>query len=114
MAKTKTKPDSKLYDKLRDSGVRKKVAGQVADALPRKGNKKPSKAAKVANELSAAADSIRDRTGGGSRKRRRRLRKPLDPGRPRPLRDAPRRVKGQNTGEGLTTGNTAVAPEAPD
>ena len=70
MAKTKTKPDSKLYDKLRDSGVRKKVAGQVADALPRKGNKKPSKAAKVADRLSAAADSIRDRTGGGSRKRK--------------------------------------------
>ena len=70
MAKTKTKPDSKLYDKLRDSGVRKKVAGQVADALPRKGNKKPSKAAKVADQLSAAADSIRERTGGGSRKRK--------------------------------------------
>ena len=70
MAKTKTKPDSKLYDKLRDSGVRKKVAGRVADALPRKGKKKPSKASKVANELSAAADSIRERTRGGSRKRK--------------------------------------------
>ena len=70
MAKTKTKSDSKLYDKLRDSGVRKKVAGQVADALPRKGNKKPSKAEKVADKLSAAADSIRERTGGGSRKRK--------------------------------------------
>jgi hypothetical protein len=70
MAKTKVKPDTKLYDKLRDSGVRKKVAGQVADALPRKGNKKPSRAAKVADQLAAAADSIRDRTGGGSRKRK--------------------------------------------
>ena len=70
MAKTKVKPDTKLYDKLRDSGVRKKVAGQVAEALPRKGNKKPSRATKVADQLSAAADSIRDRTGGGSRKRK--------------------------------------------
>ncbi len=70
MAKTKTKPDTKLYDKLRDSGVRKKVASQVADALPQKGNKKPSRAEKVADQLSAAADSIRDRTGGGSHKRK--------------------------------------------
>jgi hypothetical protein len=70
MAKTKTKPDTKLYDKLRDSGVRKKVASQVAGALPRKGNKKPSRAEKVADQLAAAADSIRDRTGGGSRKRK--------------------------------------------
>ena len=48
MAKTKVKPDNKLYDKLRDSGVRKKVAGRVAEALPRKGDQKPSRAAKVA------------------------------------------------------------------
>jgi hypothetical protein len=69
MAKTKTKADKKLYERLRDSGVRKKVASRISEALPTKGPHKPSKAHKVANELSAAADSIRERVGGGSRKR---------------------------------------------
>jgi hypothetical protein len=65
----KTKSDKRLYQRLRDSGVRKKVASGVSDALPAKGSKKPSKAHKLADELSAAADSIRERAGGGSRKR---------------------------------------------
>lgn len=69
MAKAKTKPDKKLYETLRDSGVRKKIAGRVSEALPSKGRKKPSKADRIADQLSAAADSIRDRTGSGSRKR---------------------------------------------
>jgi hypothetical protein len=88
MAKTKVKPDAKLYDKLRDSGVRKKVAGQVADALPRKGNKKPSRAERVADQLNAAADTIRDRTGGGSRKRKAAAKKAA---RSRKAKDAKRR-----------------------
>jgi hypothetical protein len=65
----KTKADKSLYGKLRDNGVRKKVANRVSEALPIKGSKKPSKAHKIADELSAAADSIRERAGGGSRKR---------------------------------------------
>ena len=69
MAKTKAKRDKRLYDRLRDSGVRKKVANRVSEALPVKGSKKPSAAHKIADELSAAADSIRERAGGGSRKR---------------------------------------------
>lgn len=68
MAKAKTKPDKKLYETLRDSGVRKKVAGRVSEALPSKGAKKPSKAELVADQLSAAADSIRDRTGSGRKR----------------------------------------------
>lgn len=70
MAKTKTKRDANLYAKLRDSGVRKKVANQVAESLPRKGKKKPSTADRIADQLHGAADSIRERAGGGSHKRK--------------------------------------------
>jgi hypothetical protein len=69
MAKTKTKPDGKLYSKLRDSGVRKKIAARAAEALPAKGLKRPSRAQGIANELTKAADAIKERAGGGSRKR---------------------------------------------
>lgn len=69
MAKAKAKPDEKLYEKLRDSGVRKKVASKAAKAVPSKGRGKPSRAQSIADELSEAADSIRKRAGGGSRKR---------------------------------------------
>ena len=65
----KTKADKKLYTRLRDSGIRKKVAKGVAEAIPAKGQKKPTMAHRVADELTAAANSIRDRAGGGSRKR---------------------------------------------
>jgi hypothetical protein len=63
----KTKADKKLYTRLRDSGIRKRVAKRVAEAIPAKGQKKPTKAHRVADELTAAANSIRDRAGGGSR-----------------------------------------------
>jgi hypothetical protein len=69
MAKTKTKPDTQLYTRLRDNGVRKKIAARAADALPTKGSKSRSKAESIADDLTRAADSIRDRVGGGSRKR---------------------------------------------
>ncbi len=65
----RTKPDKKLYDRLRAGGVRKKVASRVSEALPSKGAKKPTQASRAADELSSAADSIRKRVGGGSRKR---------------------------------------------
>jgi hypothetical protein len=69
MAKAKSKADKNLYGRLRDSGVRKKVAKRVSEAVPIKGSKSPAMAHRVADELSKAADSIRDRVGGGSRKR---------------------------------------------
>lgn len=65
----KTKRDKRLYSKLRDSGVRKKVASRVSEALPAKGAKQPSRAHRIADELADAADVIRERAGGGSRKR---------------------------------------------
>lgn len=69
MAKTKKKSDKHLYDVLRDSGVRKKTASRVAQALPAKGSKSPTKANRIADQLHTAADSIRERAGGGSSKR---------------------------------------------
>ena len=65
----KTKPDKDLYGRLRDSGIRKRVAKLVAEAEPAKGRKKPSRAHRVAAQLTAAAETIRERAGGGSRKR---------------------------------------------
>ena len=68
MAKARSS-DKNLYDRLRDSGVRKKVAKRVSKAAPSKGSKEPAVAHRIADDLSNAADSIRDRVGGGSRKR---------------------------------------------
>jgi len=65
----KTKRDKDLYERLRDNGLRKKAAKRVSEALPSKGSKSPAAAEKVADELSGAVDTIRDRVGGGSRKR---------------------------------------------
>ena len=65
----KTKPDKGLYSRLRDNGVRKKTAKRVSEALPSKGAKSPAAAQKVAIQLRDASDAIRDRVGGGSRKR---------------------------------------------
>ena len=67
MAKTKANND--LYGRLRDSGIRKRVAKLAAEAIPAKGQKKPARAHRVADQLSAAAETIRERAGGGSRKR---------------------------------------------
>ena len=69
MAKTKIKPDEKLYDRLRSSGVRKKVAAKVSDALPQHGAPQPGLARRAAADLSSAADEIKDRVKGGPKKR---------------------------------------------
>ena len=69
MAKTKSTPDKNLYERLRDSGVRKKIARRASEALPLKGSKQPTKANLIADQLTKAADAIREGAGGGSRKR---------------------------------------------
>jgi hypothetical protein len=66
MAKT----DKKLYDKLRDRGVRKKVADRVAKAATDAGSKTPQPARKAIDDLTAAAAEIKDRVGGGPAKRK--------------------------------------------
>jgi hypothetical protein len=65
----KTKPDKDLYGRLRSSGIRKRVAKLAAEAVPAKGQKKPNRAHQLADQLTAAAETIRERAGGGSRKR---------------------------------------------
>jgi hypothetical protein len=65
----KTKVDKNLYGRLRASGIRKRVAKLAAEAVPAKGQKKPARAHQVADQLSAAAETLRERAGGGSRKR---------------------------------------------
>jgi len=65
----KTKPDKKLYDSLRSSGVRKKVAGKVSEALPKRGSSKSKPARQAAADLSTAVDEIKDRVKGGPQKR---------------------------------------------
>ncbi len=69
MAKKKSKPDRKLYESLRDSGVRKKVAAKVSEALPKGGAPKSKPARKAAADLTAAADKIKNRVTGTSSKR---------------------------------------------
>ena len=65
----KTKPDTKLYKRLRARGVRKGVAKRLADSLPRQGSAKSKPARRAADELSAAVDEIKDRINHGPRKR---------------------------------------------
>lgn len=67
MAKTKT--DKKLYENLRASGVRKKVAKTVSEALPKSGSSKTAPARQAAAKLSSAAEEIKDRVSGGPAKR---------------------------------------------
>ena len=65
----KGKPDKKLYDSLRSSGVRKKVAERVSEALPKSGSSKSKPARKAVADLSSAVDEIKDRVKGGPEKR---------------------------------------------
>ena len=69
MAKTKLKPDKKLYENLRSGGVRKKVAKRVSEALPKSGSSKTKPARKAAANLGSAADEIKDRISGGPKRR---------------------------------------------
>ncbi len=70
MAKKKRKSDNKLYESLRDSGVRKKVAAKVSEALPKGGAPKPKPARKAAADLTAAADKISKRVTGKTSSKR--------------------------------------------
>jgi hypothetical protein len=65
MAKT----DKKLYDRLRDRGVRKGVARKVSSAVGDAGSKTPKAARRAVGDLTAAAAEIKDRMEGGPKKR---------------------------------------------
>jgi hypothetical protein len=69
LAKSKSRPDKALYDRLRNSGVRKKAARQVSRALPRKGSPSAKGAERIANDLNKAASDIKDLITRGPQKR---------------------------------------------
>ena len=69
MAATKTKPDKKLYKRLRSRGVRKGVAKRLADSLPRQGSAKTKPAQRAIDDLSSAVEEIKGRLNHGPRKR---------------------------------------------
>jgi len=61
----KTRADKKLYDRLRDSGVRKRAAKLASRAKPMT----TTAAEKLAEGLEEAADVIRKQAGTGTNKR---------------------------------------------
>ena len=71
MAKTKRR-DQDLFGRLRSSGLRKKVARQMADAAKTaRGRKKPPKAVRgVLDDLKSLTAEIEDRVTGGPAKRK--------------------------------------------
>lgn len=69
MAKSKSKSDKNLYDRLRSSGVRKRVAKEVSKLQPDKDNPQMKAARRAATDLNKAADDIKDLVTGGPQKR---------------------------------------------
>jgi hypothetical protein len=69
MPKASTKPDKKLYKRLRSNGVRRKVAARVVEALPMNAAAKASPARRAAADLTTAVEEIKDRVTGGPQKR---------------------------------------------
>jgi hypothetical protein len=69
VAKSKSRPDKALYDRLRSSGVRKKAAKQVSRVLPGKSSPSTKAAERIANDLNKAASDIKDLISRGPQKR---------------------------------------------
>ena len=69
MAKSKSKRSDDLYTRLRESGVRKKVAKQVSSALPDRDNPNIKAVDRIADDLGSAAAEIKDLITGGPQKR---------------------------------------------
>jgi hypothetical protein len=71
------KADKDFFDRLRSSGLRKKVARQVADATSSaRGRSKPPKALRgVLDDLKSLTSEIEDRVTGGPGKRKATARK---------------------------------------
>jgi hypothetical protein len=67
------KADKKLYDSVRGSGVRKRVARQIAESAPKaeqgQTGKAPDLLRKTAKDLRAVAETLEDRANGGRAKR---------------------------------------------
>lgn len=69
MAKTK-KIDKKLFNRVRDLGVRKRTAREVAEAVKGSGKAAPKVARKASADLAGAVAEIQDRMSGGPAKRK--------------------------------------------
>jgi hypothetical protein len=68
MAKT---TDNELFDRLRASGLRKRAARDLSNALGSATSSRPSKAAQSAiGELRSLVDELEDRASGGPAKRK--------------------------------------------
>jgi hypothetical protein len=65
----KSKQDE-LFDRLRASGLRKRVARTLADATTRTSKNTPKGVKKVTSDLRAMASEIEDRVTGGPAKRK--------------------------------------------
>jgi hypothetical protein len=66
----KTKPNKKLYSRMRASGVRKKIARQLSE-LPShasRGNKAPKPLREAVDRLEATVTELRDHSRRGKRK----------------------------------------------
>ena len=68
-AKSKSKADKNLYDRLRDGGVRKRVAKEVSKLRPEKDDPQMKAARRAAADLNLAVDDIKDLITGGPQKR---------------------------------------------
>jgi hypothetical protein len=64
------KRDKGLYDRLRASGIRKKVAASVADAAGTGGTKSKKVIGGAADDLRSLASDLEDRARGGPAKRK--------------------------------------------
>ena len=64
------KRDKGLYEQLRDSGLRKKTAGRIADAAGTGGNKGKKALQSAVSELRNVTSELEDRAKGGPAKRK--------------------------------------------
>jgi hypothetical protein len=66
----KTKQRKKLYSRMRDSGVRKKVARELTELASHSnaGRKAPKPLRQAVNRLEATVSELRDHVGQGDRK----------------------------------------------
>ena len=70
MARTKSRIDKELVDRIRKRGVRKSRARGLADAVRSSPRQAPKAARRAIADLQGAAAEIRDRIDGGPAKRR--------------------------------------------
>ena len=69
MAKSKKRQDKDLYERLRVSGVRKRVAKEVSRLRPEKDGAQMKAVRRVAADLNMAVDDIKDLVTRGPQKR---------------------------------------------